>query len=101
MKISSVACLSALALFFLCYDAAAKEENNKSIIFTRAFADNEYGNYHVAVLQAVLNATPELGTTNLVPHPQPMSQSRQLVSLIKSEADAMWSATSKVREKPG
>ena len=99
MKFSSAACLSAFALFFLCYDVVAKEENHQSIVFTRAFADNDYGNYHVAVLQAALNATPDLGTTTLVPHPQPMSQSRQLVSLINGEADVMWSATSQVREK--
>ena len=73
--------------------------NVDEITFTRAFADDNYGHYHVAVLRAALNATPEYGTTNLKPDPNPMSQSRQLLTLLKGDADIMWSATSSEREK--
>ena len=69
------------------------------IIYTRAFADSAYGYYHVSVLQAALNATPEFGTTSIAPHPHPMSQSRQLASLVKGDADVMWSVTNQTREQ--
>lgn len=75
----------------------AKEADE--IVYTRAFSDNDYGHYHIAVLQAALDITAEYGTTALTPHPHPMSQSRQMVSLHKGEADVMWSVTNRTREQ--
>ena len=77
----------------------SKANETDEIIYTRAFADSDYGHYHVAVLQAALNATSEFGTTSIAPHPHPMSQSRQLVSLINGDADIMWSVTNLTREQ--
>ncbi|GEA01353.1 hypothetical protein KUL17_02500 [Alteromonas sp. KUL17] len=73
--------------------------NAEELVYTRAFADGDYGNYHVAVLHALLNATKEYGDVTLVPHPQPMTQSRQMLSLLKEEADVMWSVTNQAREQ--
>ena len=73
--------------------------NAKELVYTRAFADNDYGNYQVAVLNAALKATREYGAVTLVPHPHPMSQSRQLVTLLKGDADIMWSVTNSDREE--
>ena len=69
------------------------------LVYTRAFADGDYGSYHVAVLNAALKATQEYGETVLVPHPHPMSQSRQQVSVLKGDADIMWSVTNNDREQ--
>ena len=63
--------------------------NAEELVYTRAFADDDYGSYHVAVLNAVFAATPEYGDVALTPHPHPMSQSRQLVTLLKGDADVM------------
>ncbi|WP_334019142.1 hypothetical protein [Alteromonas sp. S015] len=68
-------------------------------MYTRAFADNDYGNYQVAVLNAIFEATKEYGDITLVPHPQPMTQSRQVASLLNGEADVIWSVTNKAREQ--
>ncbi|BFT29247.1 transporter substrate-binding domain-containing protein [Alteromonas sp. D210916BOD_24] len=70
-----------------------------NLIFTRAFADNEYGTYEVAVLKAALKATQEYGEISLSPHPNPMSQSRQLFTLLNGDADVMWSVTDRSREQ--
>ncbi|MCB4436099.1 hypothetical protein LHL20_07595 [Alteromonas sp. McT4-15] len=85
-------------LFSTCISISQAKEADE-IIYTRAFADSDYGHYHIAVLQAALNITPELGTTSIAPHPHPMSQSRQLVSLINGDADIMWSVTNRTREQ--
>jgi len=69
-----------------------------TLVFTRAFADNDYGHFQVNVLKAVIEITPEYGETLVVPHPYPMPQGRQVVSLLKGEADVMWSVTSSERE---
>lgn len=69
------------------------------LVYARAFADGDYGSYHVAVLNAALKATQEYGETGLVPHPHPMSQSRQQVSVLKGDADIMWSVTNNHREQ--
>ena len=55
--------------------------NAEELVYIRAFADDDYGNYHVAVLNAVFKATKEYGDITLVPHPQPMTQSRQMLSI--------------------
>jgi len=73
--------------------------NAEELVYTRAFADDEYGSYHVAVLDAVLAATKEYGEVSVQPHPHPMSQSRQLVTLLKGEADIMWGVTDLEREQ--
>lgn len=73
--------------------------NAEELVYTRAFADDDYGSYHVAVLNAVFAATPEYGDVALIPHPHPMSQSRQLVTLLKGDADVMWSVTNSNREQ--
>lgn len=77
--------------------AMAVEED--SVVYTRDFAESEYGGYYVSVLQAALDATSSFGTTTLEPHPQPMNQNRQLVSLIKGDGDVMWSVTNRDREQ--
>ena len=82
----------------MCISISQAKEADE-IIYTRAFADSDYGNYHVAVLRAALNITPEFGTTSIAPHPHPMSQSRQLVSFINGDADIMWSVTNRTREQ--
>lgn len=43
--------------------------NAEELVYTRAFADDDYGSYHVAVLNAVFAATPEYGDVALIPHP--------------------------------
>ena len=73
--------------------------NAEELVYTRAFADDDYGSYHVAVLNAVFKATKEYGDITLVPHPQPMTQSRQMLSLLKGEADVLWSVTNQTREQ--
>lgn len=79
--------------------SATQAYARNNLVFTRAFADSEYGTYEVAVLKAVLQATKDYGEVSLTPHPQPMSQSRQLATLLKGEADIMWSVTDSSREK--
>ena len=78
---------------------SAKATEKESIVYTRDFAESEYGGYYVSVLQAALDATSSFGTTKLEPHPQPMNQNRQLVSLIKGDGDVMWSVTNRDREQ--
>ena len=73
--------------------------NAEELVYTRAFADDDYGSYHVAVLNAVLVATKEFGDVTLVPHPHPMTQSRQKLTLLTGEADVMWSVTNQSREQ--
>ncbi len=97
MKISIYTFIQLFVLAINSSDSFSK--GSDEITFTRAFADDSYGHYHVAVLQAALNATPEYGTTNLKPDPNPMSQSRQLLTLLKGDADIMWSVTNSEREK--
>ena len=46
--------------------------NAEELVYTRAFADDDYGSYHVAVLSAVIAATPEYGDVALIPHSHPM-----------------------------
>ncbi|AEF04454.1 transporter substrate-binding domain-containing protein [Alteromonas naphthalenivorans] len=76
----------------------AKAESG-NVTLTRAFADDDYGFYQQKVLEAVLSATPEYGNTQISLHPHPMPQSRQVVSLLKGDADVMWSVTNAEREK--
>ena len=81
------------------YTIISQAKEADEITYTRAFADSDYGHYHIAVLNAALAITPEYGSVAVVPHPNPMSQSRQLVSLLKGEADVMWSVTNSSREQ--
>ena len=86
-----------VVLQFMASDYAKAESNN--VILTRAFADDDYGFYQQEVLEAVMSATPEYGDAQISLHPQPMSQSRQVVSLLKGDAHIMWSVTNAEREK--
>ena len=86
-----------LVVLQLMVSAYAKSES-KNVILTRAFADDDYGFYQQKVLEAVLLATPEFGDTQISLHPQPMSQSRQIVSLLKRDSDVLWTATDANRE---
>ncbi len=74
---------------------SAEEVN---IVYTRAFAGEAYGYYHVEVLKAAMKATREMGAVNVEPHSHPMPQARQLLTLLKGEGDIMWSATNDERE---
>lgn len=94
MKMSRI-----VASLMMLHTLLAASVNAKELVYTRAFADDDYGNYHVAVLNAVFKATKEYGDITLVPHPQPMTQSRQMLSLLKGEADVMWSVTNQAREQ--
>ena len=83
--------------YSLCFIPVTSAEVSP-IVFTRAFADSDYGSYETDVLNAIIDITPEYGQTSLIPHHHPMPQSRQVLSLIKGDADVMWSVTSKQRE---
>ncbi|QPG05187.1 hypothetical protein IT774_13810 [Salinimonas marina] len=84
-----------LALLCCCGSAWAR-----SVVYTQSFGGEEYGQYHIEVLNAALQITekayPPVGVT---PHPVPMSQSRQLASVLKGEADVMWSVTTDTLEQ--
>ncbi|MDC8830045.1 hypothetical protein [Alteromonas gilva] len=71
----------------------------QEVIFTRAFADKDYGHYHVSILKRILELTPEYGNAIALPHPHPMPQARQILKLQNGEAHIMWSATSDQREQ--
>ncbi len=88
-----------VALLLMLSSLGASCVNAKELVYTRAFADDDYGSYHVAVLEAALAATKEFGEVSVKPHPHPMSQSRQLVTLLKDEADVMWGVTDIEREQ--
>ena len=88
-----------VASMMMLHTLLAADVNAKELVYTRAFADDDYGIYHVAVLHALLNATKEYGDVTLVPYPQPITQSRQMLSLLKGEADIMWSVTNQAREQ--
>ncbi|RUP81310.1 hypothetical protein C7Y69_09170 [Alteromonas sp. KS69] len=92
--------LSALVLVVLQFVASThvKAEFN-DVTLTQAFADDNYGLYQQKVLEAVFSATPEYGEIQISLHPQPMSQSRQVVTLLKGDAHVMWSVTNAEREK--
>ena len=78
MKMSRI-----VASLMMLHTLLAAGVNAKELVYTRAFADDDYGSYHVAVLNAVFKATKEYGDITLVPHPQPMTQSRQMLSLLR------------------
>lgn len=84
------------------YTVSAQSEvdtGNNIVIYTRDFADDDYGYYHIKVLEAIFDATPDFGQVTLSPHTHPMSQSRQMLSLLNGEADIMWSVTDIRREQ--
>jgi len=85
-------------LYAFLYTTSVASAEHSTIVYTRAFADDDYGGYETKILAAIINATPEYGTTKLMPHHHPMPQGRQVISLIQGEADVMWSMTSKERE---
>lgn len=99
MKTLTVVHLISLICCLLCISVSAQAVEDDSIVYTRDFAQSEYGGYHVSVLQEALDATSSFGTTKLEPHPQPMNQNRQLVSLLKGDGDVMWSVTNRDREQ--
>ena len=70
-----------------------------TVVLARAFANDDFGKYQIAVLSRALEVTSEFGELNISLHPQPMSQSRQMRSLLEGSADIMWSVTSKSRER--
>lgn len=88
-----------IAFFVMLHSLIMVSVSADELVYARAFADGNYGSYHVAVLNAALKATQEYGETGLVPHPHPMSQSRQQVSVLKGDADIMWSVTNNDREQ--
>ncbi len=69
------------------------------IVYTRAFPGESYGYYHAKVLERVIALTPEYGAHDVVAHPQPMPQGRQILSIINGEAHVMWSVTTDERER--
>lgn len=69
-----------------------------TVVIAKAFADDDFGKYQISVLSRALEVTSEFGDVNISLHPQPMSQSRQMRSLLEGSADVMWSVTSKSRE---
>jgi hypothetical protein len=76
-----------------------KDATADTIVLARAFANDDFGKYQIAVLSRALEVTSEFGELNITLHPQPMSQSRQVRSLLEGSADIMWSVTSKSRER--
>lgn len=84
---------------FLTNGAIASSSLDNAVVLTRAFTDDNYGEYQIAVLKRALEVTTEYGNTTLKLHPQPMSQSRQMLTLLNGTADVMWSVTSQSREE--
>lgn len=83
-----------LLLIFISPSVFAQED----IIYTRAFPGEAYGYYHAKVLQRAIALTPEYGERNVVPHPQPMPQARQILTIRNGDAHVMWSVTTDERE---
>lgn len=78
----------------LCCCMLASQAIAKPVVFTQSFAGPQYGGYHIAVLQAALRVTEQdYGEASLTHHAFPMTQSRQILTLIRGEADVMWSVT--------
>lgn len=91
--------LSITASTALTNAAIASSSPDNTVVLTRAFSDDTYGKYQITVLKRALDVTPEYGDTTLKLHPQPMSQSRQIRTLLNGKADVMWSVTSQSREE--
>ncbi|MBU3020959.1 hypothetical protein [Aestuariibacter sp. A3R04] len=67
---------------------------NREYTLTTSFAGENYGIYHIAVLNAAMDITEEdFGEATIKHHPLPMSQGRQIMTLRHKEADIMWSVT--------
>ncbi|QJR80262.1 transporter substrate-binding domain-containing protein [Alteromonas pelagimontana] len=79
--------------------AAQSQADTQKIVYTQGFDNEYYGSYQAAVLHAVLGATADFGAAEAVVHPQPMTQARQILTLLNGEADVMWCVTSDEREK--
>lgn len=76
-----------------------KNGASNTVVISRAFANNDFGKYQILVLSRALEVTSEFGELTVSLHPQPMSQSRQLRSVLEGSVDVMWSVTSKSRER--
>ena len=86
------------------YDTSSDSLDKKdgavdTVVISRAFANSDFGKYQISVLSRALEVTSEFGELNISLHPQPMSQSRQLRSVLEGSVDIMWSVTSKSRER--
>ena len=78
-----------LALVCCCWPVWAR-----TVVYTQSFGGEEYGQYHIEALKAALRVTQDAyPPVTVTPHPMPMSQSRQLTTVLKGEADVMWSVT--------
>lgn len=73
---------------------------SKTYTYTQSFTGSEYGRYQLDVLQAALDVTADKYDEGTIkPHPFPMSQSRQIVTLLEGQADIMWSISTERLEK--
>ena len=100
----SAMCVSTEVFSYEAAQVAASERSNEgndadTVVIATALATDELGNYQMSVLSRVLEVTAEYGDLSISRHPQPMSQSRQVRSLLEGSADVMWSVTSKSRER--
>ncbi|WP_269519245.1 transporter substrate-binding domain-containing protein [Alteromonas sp. BMJM2] len=75
-----------------------KDGAANTVVISKAFANNDFGKYQISVLSRALEVTSDFGELTVSLHPQPMSQSRQLRSVLEGSVDIMWSVTSKSRE---
>ncbi|MBU2977669.1 hypothetical protein [Alteromonas sp. C1M14] len=67
--------------------------------YTQSFTGTQYGKYQFDVMQAALDVTAKkYDKVSLKSHPFPMSQSRQIVTLLDGKADLMWSVTTEKLE---
>ncbi len=73
---------------------------SETLTYTTSFAGSEYGKYHIAVLRAAIAETQDThGEMQVRRHVLPMTQSRQVVTLLKGQGDVMWSVTSDALEQ--
>lgn len=86
-------------LFLLLVLVTPAVSGNGDIIYTRAFPGEAYGYYHAKVLERAIAVTPEFGENKVVPHPQPMPQARQILTIRNGDAHVMWTVTTDEREK--
>ncbi|WP_414829839.1 hypothetical protein [Alteromonas sp. H39] len=90
-------CWPTLSLLLTLFSPAVAGQAD--IVYTRAFPGKAYGYYHAKVLERAIALTPEYGEHRVVPHPQPMPQARQILTLENGDADVMWTVTTDEREK--